>query len=140
MKHTPGPWIVGSVWGQHLKHGETTCHHCGKLPLLSITESKAGNPRDYCDTVHNHLWTGEGEFRTIVSQTGETIVGNYDYEAGGVATSEADARLIAAAPELLQALQALLADTQHSKHVCGDENCPVAAAHAAVAKATGDTE
>lgn len=51
---------------------------------------------------------------------------------------EADARLIAAAPELLEALKDLLSDTQHSTHDCGDEEwCPVIKARAAIAKAQG---
>jgi hypothetical protein len=49
----------------------------------------------------------------------------------------ANARLIAAAPDLLQALCWLLADTQHRDHDCGDDSCPVATARAAIAKATG---
>lgn len=36
--------------------------------------------------------------------------------------------------ELVAALRALLADTQHSKHNCGDPDCPVDAARAAIAK------
>lgn len=50
----------------------------------------------------------------------------------------ANARLIAAAPELLEALQNLLNDTQHKEHQdCDDGPCPVREARAAIAKATG---
>jgi hypothetical protein len=54
------------------------------------------------------------------------------------AEAEANARLIAAAPDLLVALRNLLDDTQHRDHDCGDGPCPVRDARAAIAKATGD--
>jgi hypothetical protein len=58
------------------------------------------------------------------------------YRDGGL--QEANARLIAAAPELLEALRELLEDTQHANHDCGDLSyCPVSKARAAIAKATG---
>lgn len=38
--------------------------------------------------------------------------------------------------ELVQALQSLLADTQHAEHSCDDDGCPVQQARAAIAKAT----
>lgn len=50
---------------------------------------------------------------------------------------EHNARLVSAAPELLEALHNLLADTQHSKHKCDDPDCPVEAARAVIAKAIG---
>lgn len=56
---------------------------------------------------------------------------NYEYGATAIlSTSEADARLIAAAPELLEALQAMLDDQR-------DASLPVLEkARAAIAKAT----
>lgn len=54
--------------------------------------------------------------------------------------SEANARLIAAAPDLLAALVNLLNDTQHAEHPdCDDGPCPVREARAAIQKATGGT-
>jgi len=50
----------------------------------------------------------------------------------------ANARLIAAAPELLDALIDLLLDTQHAGHECQDEHCPVARAKRAISQATGE--
>lgn len=39
---------------------------------------------------------------------------------------------------LVEALRNLLADTQHAEHNCGDEDCPVAKAHALLAKIEGE--
>ncbi len=53
-------------------------------------------------------------------------------------TVKANARLIEAAPELLDALIDLLLDTQHSDHGCPEELCPVARAKRAISQATGE--
>lgn len=103
-EHTPGPWIVGRTVGQHLRHGEDRCHWCADGPPIRVYETKTSNPKNFTDTVHEHLWEVEDGWRNIVAADGTTIVGNYDYEAGGVCTSKADALLIAAAPDLLDAL------------------------------------
>lgn len=50
----------------------------------------------------------------------------------------ANSRLIATAPELLDALIDLLLDTQHASHECPDEHCPVARAKRAILQATGE--
>ena len=52
----------------------------------------------------------------------------------GNAEQLANAKLIAAAPDLLKALQSLLDDTGDCE--CGDPDCPAFAARAAIAKAT----
>lgn len=49
--------------------------------------------------------------------------------------TDADIELIAAAPDLIDALEALLEDTQHAEHDCGDPDCPVRKARAALEKA-----
>lgn len=63
----------------------------------------------------------------------------YTRLTGDPDTNEANARLIAAAPELLQALKCLLRDTQHADHTDCDEWCPVMMARAAIAKAENET-
>lgn len=50
---------------------------------------------------------------------------------------EANARLIAAAPELLAALQRILAHPNFRPCECGASNCATTEARAAIAKATG---
>lgn len=56
---------------------------------------------------------------------------------------EANARLIAAAPDLLEALESLVAavseieDLEHDQFGCDDEHCPLCQARAAISKATG---
>lgn len=52
-------------------------------------------------------------------------------------THEAILKLLQINAELVEALKNLLNDTQHSEHFCGDPNCPVANAIAALAKAEG---
>lgn len=54
------------------------------------------------------------------------------------ATVEANARLIAAAPELLAACQALLAEANDPDHPHQGCHCPACQARAAIAKATGN--
>jgi hypothetical protein len=62
---------------------------------------------------------------------------NYEYGATAIiATSEADARLVAAAPELLAALRAMLACCYDIERDIETEDA-VEAARAAIAKATG---
>lgn len=96
-KATKGPWALGRLYGQHLRHGEMDCAWCGKgLVLVKVVQAKTSNPRDFTDTVHYHYDPNDDSWRDIVSlATGDEITGNYDYEAGGVASTEEDARFIA---------------------------------------------
>ncbi|MDP3627121.1 MAG: hypothetical protein Q8S12_11015 [Hydrogenophaga sp.] len=82
-----------------------------------------------------------GRVRYQVVALGKTVTRVYysSYE-GGQTNAEADARLIAAAPDLLAALVNLLNDTQHAEHPdCEDGPCPVREARAATQKATQGT-
>lgn len=140
-QHTPGPWHVGWTMGQHLRHGEDYCTWCNDKHLLVRTRTEPSpDPREFQDTVHVHLFANNAaDFRTIVSNSGEQVVGMYDYGQGGVCTSMADARLIAAVPDLLEALrQAVIvlesiADTHNYDISIG----AVPQARAAIAKAEG---
>jgi len=53
---------------------------------------------------HIHRFPSD-DWHYIYASDGTQITGNYECEEGGVCSSEADARLIAAAPELLEALK-----------------------------------
>ena len=109
---TPGPWAVGMPFPAPLREGER-CPHCDHFPLLSVI------PPDRVTAWYgkDHPWAGKTLhvhadpewWREIVSlSTGETVVGMYDYEEGGVARCEADAHLIAALPRMLDVLRKLL--------------------------------
>jgi hypothetical protein len=70
-----------------------------------------------------------GRVRYRIVATGKTITQVYysSYE-GGLTNAESDARLIAAAPDLLEALK------KYVEHFCDPLQC----ARAAIAKATGE--
>lgn len=53
---------------------------------------------------------------------------SYDYGQFEPLYTRPDPRIV----ELEAALRGLLADTQHKDHYCGDEDCPVAVAKAAL--------
>lgn len=76
-------------------------------------------------------WTFSAVSEQVLSADGETVV----WEAG---TNEADNYLIAAAPELLSSLKAILAECQG--YVPNTTKRAWATAYAVVAKATGETE
>lgn len=84
-----------------------------------------------------HIWISAPTSSVIA----KIEICDYDDGEGEHLTGEdwANADLIAAAPDLLEALKDLLEDTQHRDHDCGDdpENCPVLRARAAIAKAEG---
>ena len=91
--------------------------------------------------------------QTVREQTGFRMVRTYVLDGAGgdpvamvqansAEEEEANARLIAAAPDLLEALEGLLvfAEAAETKALVGDEGClwPVECARAAIAKATGE--
>ncbi len=65
-----------------------------------------------------------------VVQAGESVV-------QALARTRVAAEAADALDECERALYDLLADTQHSDHACGDGECPVAKAHAVLAKLGG---
>lgn len=84
------------------------------------------------------------DFRSVIGLNGEEIIDmlndgcasdpSFDY----ICLSEANARLIAAAPELLEACLSILEITGGSVHWQGDTEKSLKLIEAAVAKATGD--
>lgn len=77
----------------------------------------------------------------VIAEAGKTnlIAGIFGDTVGGLETAEANARLIAAAPDLLAVLKELIADADPEGHgsVCVEETCTFRSAHLAIAKAEG---
>ena len=78
-------------------------------------------------------WKIERGYGTIIKSIGPCVPDEYAGSAW-LEVSEADARLIAAAPELLKALEAMLSEVEGC--CCSTEK----QALAAIAKATGETK
>lgn len=79
-------------------------------------------------------WAVESD-TDIVSNSGDFVASCHEPESGvGTAREYANARLIAAAPELLAALQAIMDDPDAVDHIL---HLDAVAADAAIAKATG---
>ena len=98
---TPGPWdykfryIQAKVndssnkdWAvpRDILVGKCSC--CDSEYVSTIADAK-GN-------YHIHRYPSE-DWREVYSDTGELIIGNYDYEQGGVASKKADAEFMARA-------------------------------------------
>ncbi len=83
-----------------------------------------------CPNLGHESWTGMS-----------VVFGCDDYPKMGKIAGEANARLIAAAPDLLEALQAMLSEfNEQMAGIVNDEFAVIAKARAAIAKATGETE
>jgi hypothetical protein len=123
MTHTPGPWTFRPFMG-----GD---EHIAQLASVDLKPTKA--------------LTNEGQRYVMAAESRVALV---DMQAevkkterwhADDAERDANARLIAAAPDLLEALKAML-DTGH---MCGydcemDKSCPIGEqARAAIAKAEG---
>lgn len=113
MQHTPGPWewCENALWGAEIEaiHNGRTCLECGHSP------TECGH--------------------SILGVASEELCWDVCNDGGDWAPNEADRRLIAAAPDLLAALQGLLAAVQRS--VCGGSGPAQDAAQAAIGKAIG---
>ena len=108
-KHTPGPWVFG------IRNYDDDCN-------LGFLEK----PFDY-------IGPGFYENPGIFGADGTEVVGCDEYS---IFSSPSDARLIAAAPDLLEALQSLIDMDVAYKRGAKVEDA-VDAARAAIAKATG---
>lgn len=104
-KHTPGPW-----------HWE-----CEDQSMATLYGPDT-------DTGPSHVVT-----LTICKNCQQ---GHEGWEWGRCYTAqEADARLLAVAPELLEALQTVMGDADHGQNMTWDERCKIA--RSAISKATG---
>ena len=108
LQHTPGPWHVGS---EH----EIKPHPNGDLGEFEYRYNTTGWP----------YFVGVNEQR----------IGRTDYHTACSVQSEADARLIAAAPELLSACEKVLGVLNHGTPNPHSEH--IDRIRAAIAKATG---
>lgn len=115
--HTPGPWTLIEERGHTFSDGSVD-HGGFRVDAQGVEQ--------LC-----YVWNLSKRVPLYGKQS--------DGPEFGSSQGAANARLIAAAPDLLTALVGLLEDTQHKKHKCGDECFPVGIARAAIAKATGET-
>lgn len=114
MKHTPGPWSVSNKYGSK----GAVAHASGFIAFPTM-------PREASeDRIDGESWL---DMRTRTQPDRDAI----DSE------KEANARLIAAAPDMLQALKQMLDAFHHDPLGCG-QDAAVEAALDAVAKAQGE--
>lgn len=119
-KHTPGPWLVGYWSGRCNKES----HKPGMHPGLRGNDPCVYDP---------YFVEGSG----IASANGSSVV---SVNGGELVMLPEDARLISAAPELLEALEAML-NAEPGYEWGGystEELAAMEKAQAAIAKATGD--
>ena len=103
----------------------------------SVGEVSHKKQRVDIDSLHADQTVGHQTWRGLAR-----AYGCKDMPAEGTAAMLANARLIAAAPELLDALRGMLAldDEHHQRGHCDDDVCAeVRKAHAAITKATGES-
>ena len=123
-QHTPGPWFI---WKELAMRNE------GLEP--DEIEFELLEQADHCVYAGNPLECTRGRLKGHTSHICNVDVDDFDFDGDGEvcrATALANARLIAAAPELLEALQLMLAvETVFDAEIAED------ASRAAIAKATG---
>lgn len=143
---TPGPWetrVFYAVAGV-FENGKGdilsgNCAYCASpgaalvkiIPRIDVEdEITVADPT--ITRFHKHKWIERDaeSWRTVYANDGTLIIGSYNYEMGGVCTNEADARLIAAAPDLLAALKGVVA-------IAGRKTVEFDKARAAIRKAEG---
>jgi len=141
-KHTPGPWFVGTFYEAFVNDGshkgwtnpqipENECAFCGNKAGVLVSSYVAEDG----GTSHRHRFPVDS-FHDITSESGIQIVGNYDYEEGGICTSKEDAHLIAAAPTMYEALESAYAEAVERDEDLGANCWPQVTA--ALRKARGE--
>lgn len=110
MTHTPGPWSVKLSESRHRK-GSPLCHQeCGdnRRVLTSIELTSVEDAKQWGGETEIHVLTTDHVEDVIAADGTHVVCTGHDYEDSGY-VSLADARLIAAAPDLLAALKAIYA-------------------------------
>lgn len=127
---TPGPWFIWQELAMQRDGGEPG-EIADELLYEDEYEIYAGDP---IECTRGILRGHAGQICSI-----DSYEVNFDDEDEAIKSiALANARLIAAAPDLYEALKNLLEDTQHKEHAdCDSGPCPVREARAALAKAEG---
>ena len=98
---------------------------------------RSGVPGEWraCDNEGVTSWVGSPRVRNVTTTADDFAIASLGSKRVQPIAASADD----VTAELLAALKGLLADTQHSKHNCGDDDCPVDIARKVVAKAEART-
>jgi hypothetical protein len=122
MTHTPGPWHACS-------NGKCSCKtvNCADYPVAKITTGNWGD--DYASI----RLVGDSS----LDQKAEAFMAQFTYGSVNEETATANARLIAAAPDLLACCQLAEVAFKNRDQTEGEANI-LAAIKVAIAKARGD--
>ena len=119
-KHTPGPWF--------LSEKDMSLSEDDVMSIGVMTKTGADDDESTCVTSVSAFGVASYE------EGGVTYYGATAPDAASLAVAHANARLIAAAPDLLEALRALVEAVEDNDQ---DSLRELIAAHAAIAKAEG---
>ena len=114
--HTPGPWVV----------------HCMSDDSPMTVPAREGNP----EFQFQHWTVGDGRAGSRIARI-EWYSRTWGFGSPSYEESMANFRLILSAPELLEALEALLNWSGSDDSIAGPEIASRKAARAAIAKAKG---
>jgi len=110
---TKGPWKIGWTAEAHVYSGTDKCAFCERCgPVVMRSVGTPSDPERFGEATHRH-WISDDDWHRISTEFGVEICANYDYESGGIASSEVDADFIAHArqdiPALLREIERLRA-------------------------------